>query len=390
MTGADWRDPFAEDPEAIERERRRAEREERRRSRRQSLGEKVAEAQPAAASTTAERPSARPESRAPTTAEQPAAAPPASDGAGARAAPARARRAYGRRPAGSTRSLRIRRLIGVLIIAVVSAGIVAVVAMVINRVDGSDEPFAPPKVPKTTQITVPEGLDRHQIADLAKKEGLKGDYLEASKKPPKRSGFDLAKYGAQGAPNLEGFLFPDTWDDLPKQAGVNDLVDRQLADFQQRVKGIDMSYAKSKNLNVYDVVKIASIIEKEIAAPDERPLAAAVIYNRLAADNPLGMDSTIRYYLQNYDEQLTESELAEDEPYNTRIHTGLPPTPISNPGLASLEAAAKPAKSDVFYFVIKPGTCNEHTFVETEQEFQRAEAKYQQALQEQGGSPTDC
>jgi UPF0755 protein len=101
-------------------------------------------------------------------------------------------------------------------------------------------------------------------------------------------------------------------------------------------------------------------------------------------------DSTIRYYLQNYDEQLTESELAEDEPYNTRIHTGLPPTPISNPGLASIEAAAKPAKSDVFYFVIKPGTCTEHTFVATDEEFQQAEAEYQQALEEQGGSPTEC
>jgi UPF0755 protein len=104
----------------------------------------------------------------------------------------------------------------------------------------------------------------------------------------------------------------------------------------------------------------------------------------------LGMDSTIRYYLQNYDEPLTESELAADQPYNTRTRTGLPPTPISNPGLASLEAAAKPAKSDAFYFVIKPGTCNEHTFVETEEEFQQAEAAYQQALQEQGGSPTEC
>ena len=136
---------------------------------------------------------------------------------------------------------------------------------------------------------------------------------------------------------------------------------------------------------------IASMIEKEIQVPEERKLAAAVIYNRLKAGDTLGIDATIRYYLRNYDEQLTESELADtNDPYNTRVIPGLPPTPIANPGLASLEAAANPAKSDVYYFVVKPGTCGEHVFVKTDAEFQQAEAAYQQALQEQGGSPTDC
>ncbi|HLM31666.1 MAG TPA: endolytic transglycosylase MltG [Solirubrobacterales bacterium] len=393
MTGADWHDPFAQDETARERERRRSEREARRRAQRQSLGEKVVEAQaPADESATATAvPEAAPPA-APLTEERPAAPEPSTDGAGAPPIAPRPRRSYGGGSnSGSTRSLRIRQFIGLLIIAAVAAVLVFVVAKVIDRIDGADAPIAPPKAaPKTTSITIPEGLDRDQIASVAKDAGLKGDYAEATKKPPKHSGFDLADYDAKGAPNLEGFLFPDTWDDLPKKPTVHDLVERQLADFQQQIKGIDMSYAKSKNLNVYDIAKIASIIEKEIAVPEERPLAAAVIYNRLAANNPLGMDSTIRYYLQNYDQPLTESELAQDEPYNTRTRTGLPPTPISNPGLASLEAAAKPAKSDAFYFVIKPGTCNEHTFVKTEEEFQQAEAAYQQALQEQGGSPTDC
>jgi UPF0755 protein len=398
VTGADWHDPFAQDEDARERERRRAEREERRRARRKSVGEKVAESRApvdASPTATAVPEPATPEPApiaAPVVEERQAVPDPATDGSGAPPAAPRARRTDGAGSnSGSTRSLRIRQFIGLLIIAAVAGVLVFFVAKVIDRIDGADAPIAPPKpAPKTTSITIPEGLDRHQIADVAKDAGLKGDYVEATKKPPKHSGFDLAEYDARGAPNLEGFLFPDTWDDLPKKPTVHDLVDRQLADFQQRVKGIDMGYAKSKNLTVYDVVKIASIIEKEIAVPEERPLAAAVIYNRLAANNPLGMDSTIRYYLQNYDEPLTESALAADQPYNTRTRTGLPPTPISNPGLASLEAAAKPAKSDAFYFVIKPGTCNEHTFVETEEEFQQAEAAYQQALQEQGGSPTEC
>jgi uncharacterized YceG family protein len=171
---------------------------------------------------------------------------------------------------------------------------------------------------------------------------------------------------------------------------VKDLVSRQLTALKANISEIDFDYAESKNLNVYDVLKIASMIEREIQVPEERKLAAAVIYNRLSAGSPLGIDATIRYEDQNYTEQLTESRLAEPTPYNTRINTGLPPTPIGNPGLASIEAAANPAKSDVFYFVVKPGSCGEHVFVETEQEFLDAEAEYQAALQEQGGSPTEC
>jgi cell division protein YceG involved in septum cleavage len=392
MAESDWHDPFAEDEAALERERRRAEREARRRGTQISVGEKVAAQQrPVAASppsTPAHTGGAAPTAAAPPVSsgppprpvESPPAPPPATPPPSSGPTP----------PQGPLSSLRVRQLIGVLLLAAVAGVVIFAVSKVIDRIDGSDPKPAVIKQQPTSTIRIPEGYDRHQIAALAKKDGLKGDYLEATKKPPKHSGFDLAKYGAEGAPNLEGFLFPDTWDDLPKHATVHDLVDRQLADFQQRIKGVDMSYAESKNLTVYDVVNIASIIQREIAVPEEQKLAAAVIYNRLSANNPLGMDSTIRYYLQNYDEQLTESELAQDEPYNTRIYPGLPPTPISNPGLAAIEAAAHPAKSDAFYFVIKPGTCNEHVFVKTQAEFDKASAAYQQALQEQGGSPTDC
>ena len=141
---------------------------------------------------------------------------------------------------------------------------------------------------------------------------------------------------------------------------------------------------------VYEVVNVASMIEREIQVPEERELAASVIYNRLDAGNPLGIDATIRFEDQNYTEPLVESRLNEPTPYNTRINPGLPPGPIGNPGLASLEAAANPAETDYFYYVIKPGTCNEHTFVETEEEFAAAEAEYQAALEAEGGSPTDC
>jgi UPF0755 protein len=272
----------------------------------------------------------------------------------------------------------------VAIAVLVVAGVVALA----DRLGGDGEPAKPAAAAKASTITIPEGLDRRQIADVAKDAGLRGDYVEATAKAPR--GFDLARYGAEGAPNLEGFLFPNTWDDLPRRATVDDLISRQLAEFEQTIEQVDLSYAESKNLNTYDVLKIASMVEREVQVPDERKLVAGVIYNRLAAGNPLGIDATIRYEDGNYDEQLTESRLAEDTPYNTRTNTGLPPTPIGNPGLASIKAAANPAKTDAFYFVIKPGTCNEHVFLETEEEFAQAEAEYQAALQEEGGSPTEC
>jgi UPF0755 protein len=363
----EWEDPFAQDEAAQERERRRAEREAKRRERQASVAEKVAT--PPSGDGKAEIPSQPPREPPPV------------------ALPDRPAAAHDRGP--SDRDLWVRRIFGVAALAAALV-LVFLAGKAVKSVLSSDDPDPEPapKVKPTQTITIPEGLDRNQIAAVAKDEGLKGDYLKATNSAPKD--FKLAKYGAKDAPNLEGFLFPDTWNDLPKKATVHDLVERQLADFEQRIKGIDLSYAESKNLNVYDVLKIASMVEREIQVPKERRLAAAVIYNRLAANSPLGIDATIRYEDQNYDEQLLESRLNTDTPYNTRTHPGLPPTPIANPGLASIEAAANPAKSDVFYFVVKPGTCGEHVFVKTQAEFNRAEDAYQQALQEQGGSPTDC
>jgi len=118
---------------------------------------------------------------------------------------------------------------------------------------------------------------------------------------------------------------------------------------------VNLHYASRKNLTPYDVLIIASMIEKEVRVRSERPLVAAVIYNRLHAHMPLGIDATIRYALDvPATESLRESQLHDPTPYNTRLHAGLPPTPIANPGLASIQAAAHPAKVDYLYFVRKP------------------------------------
>src|SRR5439155_22685797 len=128
----------------------------------------------------------------------------------------------------------------------------------------------------------------------------------------------------------------------PRAASATKLVDEQLGAFRANLARVDLKAAHRKHLTAYDVVTIASMIEREAAVPKDRPLIAAVIYNRLKDGMPLGIDATLRYALHDWDRPLRVSQLQSDSPYNTRRHAGLPPTPIGNPGLASLQAAAHP------------------------------------------------
>jgi uncharacterized YceG family protein len=244
-----------------------------------------------------------------------------------------------------------------------------------------------PPVKKVTTVTIPEGYSRSQAAQLVEEDGLEGDY---TKETVRSKYLDPAQYGGKGAKDLEGFLFPDTFE-LKPGAPAADLVQLQLQDFKRRIKGVDMKYAKSKNLTVFDVLIIASMIEREAGVPEQRKLVASVVYNRLHEGMPLGIDATIRFATGNYDQPLTESELAVDSPYNTRTNAGLPPGPINSPGLTAIEAAAHPAKSKYLFYVNKPNTCNELAFAKTEAEFEANVAKYNEAREANGGNePTSC
>jgi UPF0755 protein len=258
------------------------------------------------------------------------------------------------------------------LVAVVGLLLLAVVLMAGAIVYASRDEAPPPEPPlRTITLTIPEGYSREQTTELAREAGLRGDYMRASE-------------------GHEGFLFPDTFE-LEKGAPVSDLVQLQLQDFKRRVGGVDLSYARSKNLNTHDVVTIASMVEEEAQLDEERPLIAAVIYNRLREGIPLGIDATIRFATGNFEEPLTESELAVDSPYNTRLNAGLPPGPISSPGLSSIEAAAQPAKVDYLYYVVEPGTCGEHAFSSSDAEFQADVARYNEAREAAGGeSPDTC
>jgi uncharacterized YceG family protein len=214
---------------------------------------------------------------------------------------------------------------------------------------------------KPFHIVFPEGFTRTNMADrvaavaqIARRERhvrthlLRQTYLAATRKPRVPPCF----HGH--VRTIEGFLFPATYEFF-RQTTSSQLASEQLDAFCQNWEKLDLGYAHTKNLTPYDVLIIASMVEKETLSPDERQLVAAVIYNRLHAHMPLGIDATLRYGLDiPPTESIHVSQLQSASPYNTRNHLGLPPTPIANPGLASMQAAAHPAQVNYLYFVRKP------------------------------------
>jgi uncharacterized YceG family protein len=240
----------------------------------------------------------------------------------------------------------------------------------------------------TTVVTVPEGRSRWETAQQVERLGLKGDYMAAS---TASALIPLRRWGAPaGTDSLEGFLFPATYE-FPAGTEVARLVRQQAAAFRKNLVGVDMSYAKRKNLTVFDVVTIASLIDREVSLASERRLVAAVIYNRLKAGIPLGIDATSRFETRNWTEPLTNAVLGKDTPYNTRINKGLPPGPIGSPGLAAINAAARPASSGYLYYVANPCKPGTHTFTKTYEEFQAAADRYNRAREQAGGKqPSGC
>jgi UPF0755 protein len=276
-----------------------------------------------------------------------------------------------------------RRLIALGV--VVAAFAIAWVA--VASVGGKDKTPPPPTVaapPKPFRIVFPEGFTREQmaarvtaVAKIAQRERGKHvrlkekTYLAATTHPRRQPGFGPKAYP------LEGFLFPATYDFTARETSPQ-LVAAQLKAFRTNWAKLNLAYARSKNLTAYDVLTIASLIEKETPAPEERQLVSAVIYNRLHARMNLGIDATTRYGLHvPPTESLTQSELNSDNPYNTRNPniTGLTPTPIANPGLASLQAAAHPANVNYLYFVAKPDK-KHHFFTASFTAFERYKAEH--------------
>ena len=275
----------------------------------------------------------------------------------------------------------MRRLVAV---AAASAGLLLVAGCGGGGGDSTEAATTTAPPVANLRIIFPEGLNVREMGDRVAavreiaiaKRGVtprltRAGYLAAVKRarPPKVFLPDW-KPGS-----LEGFLFPALYD-FTQYTNGSELVSDQLAAFRKNFAHVNLGYARSKNLTPYDVLKIASMIEKETVAPGERKLVAAVIYNRLHQKMPLGIDATLRYGLNiPGTESLTKAAIASNNPYNSRKFTGLPPTPVANPGLASIKAAAHPAAVDYLYYVRIPGT-KRHFFTASESAFLRKVCEY--------------
>ncbi|HWD69728.1 MAG TPA: endolytic transglycosylase MltG [Solirubrobacteraceae bacterium] len=217
-----------------------------------------------------------------------------------------------------------------------------------NYTSALDQLVAGPNIRYSNVLIIP-GHTRRQIQVVLRKSGIKGNYLVATRHS---SLLDPTVYGApRSTPTLEGFLWPDTYN-LRQPVKMSALIDDQLTRFKQEFAKVKLGYAKSKNLTAYDVLKIASLISEEAMLKKDLPRAAAVIYNRLRMNMDLGLDSTVAYATGNYG-TLTEQDLRSKSRWNTTNHPGLPPTPIDNPDLAAINAAAHPAHINAVYFINK-------------------------------------
>ena len=219
----------------------------------------------------------------------------------------------------------------------------------------------PPKAVKTVRLTIPPGYRLTQIADRVEEEfGIPAARFMAR---ATSGDFSLPPYLPEGTPTVEGFLYPETYR-IPARSTADDVIQRLLDQFAIEAESLPWENAKELGVTPYEIVTIASMIEKEAAVQKDRPLIAGVIDNRLADGMPLGIDATVLYADPTPDGELSTSDLETDTPYNTRIRTGLPPTPIASPYRWSLEAALNPAETDFFYYVLC-GDDGSHRFAKT-------------------------
>jgi peptidoglycan lytic transglycosylase G len=222
-------------------------------------------------------------------------------------------------------------------------------------------------------ITFPEGLNATEMAAIFESHGLgpAATFLAAARDPAPIRSLDEA------ARDLDGYLFPETYS-VPRKTSASKLVQLMVNRFEHVFTPELRQAAAARQLSIRQAVTLASIVEKETAKAEERPLVAAVYSNRIRIGMPLQCDPTVIYALQKagkYTGNLRHDDLAFDSPYNTYRYPGLPPGPIASPGRASLEAAVRPADADFLYFVSRND--GSHEFARSLDEHNRNVEKYQ-------------
>lgn len=227
---------------------------------------------------------------------------------------------------------------------------------------------------KYTDVTIPEGFTVAQIAErLQAQAGIPSEEFLALADGGSEQFVEARPYLAGAyAGKLEGYLFPKTYR-IVQGASAISVVNMMLDQFEEEFSQVDLAAAQAQGLTQSEVVTLASMIERETMVDTERPLVSSVIYNRLDRGMKLQIDATIEYVIDRKQVRLTYDDLAIDTPYNTYMYKGLPPGPISSPGLASLQAAAKPASTEYIYYVLtsKDGA---HTFTTNEADHLKAKA----------------
>lgn len=220
----------------------------------------------------------------------------------------------------------------------------------------------------TISVTIPEGFTMHQIFKRLEENKVCSyeDLMDAAANYSYNYGF-LNGIAEGDATRLEGFLFPDTYEfyvGMQASSAINKL----LENFHYKITDEMVAQMNTMGLDIRTVVNMASLIEREAANDNERKLIASVIYNRLAIGMPLGIDASILYIHQEHEGAPTGEMLAEESPYNTRLNVGLPPTPIANPGLASIQAVLAPEATNYYYYALDTAT-GQHRFFTNSGEF---------------------
>lgn len=218
----------------------------------------------------------------------------------------------------------------------------------------------------TITVTIPEGYEVRNIVDLLEDKNLidRERFLDILENGQFEYGF---LEGINRSHQLEGFLFPDTYEFF-LDSTEEEIIDKFLANFQNRFQDEFYTRMRELNMDLNGLITLASIVEREAADPGERAIISSVFHNRIEVGMMLESCATVQYILKERKPILSYEDMAIESEYNTYINAGLPPTPIANPGLASIEAALYPADTDYFFFVLKSDDATTHYFAQTFEE----------------------
>ena len=225
------------------------------------------------------------------------------------------------------------------------------------------------------KVTFPEGISTKEMAEILTQKGFGGDeFLKKIKNGEGvKADYEYFKSKPEKA-SLEGFLFPDTYI-FYKNAGAENIINRMLLNFDEKMTPEMREKTKKQNHTIFEIVTMASILEKEVKTPEDMKIASGIFWDRISAGMPLQSCATVAYVLGKEKKQYSFEDTRTPSPYNTYLVKGLPPGPIANPGMNAIQAAIYPKKTDYNYFLTDPET-GKTIFSKTLEEHEANKVKY--------------